>query len=94
LTFEQPTTLVEFGVALSTFGTLPAGVTVDLHRPGRGLIRQTISLSTSSNPSFTESLFSYTGPAVKTVVITFDSENASRFALDNLDFHKGKHLGN
>jgi hypothetical protein len=94
LTFDQPTTVVEFGVALSTLQSLPAGVTVDLHRPGRGLLRQTISLSTSPNPSFTEGLFSYTGPAVKTVVITFDSASASRFALDNLDFHKGKHLGN
>ncbi len=93
MTFDQPTTVVEFGVALNTFQSLPAGVTVDLHRPGRGLLRQTISLSTSPNPSFTEGLFSYTGPAVKTVVITVDSANAFRFALDNLDFHKGKHLG-
>jgi len=97
LTFDQPTTVVEFGVALNTDASLPAGATVDLHRPGAGLLRQSIALATSPNPTFTEGLFSYSGPAVKTVVITFDSASAGHFALDNLKFHQGKHrkhLGN
>ena len=94
LTFDQPTTVVEFGVALNTGAPLPAGATVDLYRPGKGWIRQTIPLTTSPIIAWTEGLFSYSGPAVKTVVITFDWLIASRFALDNLKFHKGKHLGN
>ena len=94
LTFDQPTTVIEFGVVLSTFMPLPAGVTVDLYRPGKGMLRETVPLATSPMPFWTEGLFSYTGPAVKTVVVTFDSVNAGRFALDNLTFHKGKHLGN
>lgn len=88
LTFDKPTTEVEFGVALNTNASLPAGATVDLHRPGVGLLRQTVSLATAPGTSFTEGLFSYSGPAVKTVVITFDSANAGRFALDNLTYHK------
>ena len=94
LTFDQPTTVVEFGVALWTSATLPAGATVNLYRPGKGWLRQTIALATSADPMFTEGRFIYSGPAVKTVVITFDSQNAPRFMLDNLVFHKGKHLGN
>lgn len=94
LTFDQPTTVVEFGVALNTGATLPAGAVVDLYRPGKGWIRQTIPLQTSPIPTFSEGLFTYSGPAVKTVVVNFDQINASRFILDNLKFHKGKHLGN
>ena len=95
LTFDQPTTVVEFGVALSTGVTLQAGATVDLYRPGKGWLRQNITLATSPNPAFSEGLFSYSGPAVKTVVITFDwQSDDTRFMLDNLKFHKGKHKGN
>jgi hypothetical protein len=99
LTFDQPTTVVKFGVALGGYipipDPLPAGATVDLYRPGKGRIRQNITLQTSHNPDYSEGLFSYSGPAVKTVVITFDWQSgATRFMLDNLEFHKGKHLGN
>ena len=99
LTFDQPTTVVEFGVALATIFSPPptppaADVTVDLYRPGKGWIRQNITLATSPIITFSEGLFSYSGPAVKTVVITFDQIRAPRFTLDNLKFHKGKHLGN
>ena len=99
LTFDQPTTVVEFGVALGYIpipDPLPAGATVDLYRPGKGWLRQIIPLTTSPTIAFwTEGLFSYSGPAVKTVVITFDRQSgATRFMLDNLKFHKGEHLGN
>lgn len=94
LVFEQPTTIVKFGLALSTGGHHQEAAEVSLFRPGAGHIRGTVLMSTSSDPHFTEGLFEYRGPAVKTVEITFNAElNAQRFAFDNLEFHKGKGKG-
>ena len=89
LTFDRPTTVLEFGIARSCICTLTPGVSVELFKPGaaggsRGIITQT------TNPlvSFSEGLFSYSGPAIQTAVITFPSAGiAPRFALDNLTFH-------
>jgi len=82
--FAKPTTVVRFGVALSTFGDLTPGVIIKLFNPG-GQLRQTISLSTHSGVSFTEALFNYSGAAVGKIELTFSSA-ASRFAFDNLTY--------
>jgi hypothetical protein len=89
LTFDRPTTVLEFGIARSCICTLAPGVSVELFKPGaagrsRGIMTQT----TSPLVSFSEALFSYSGPAIQTAVITFPSAGiAPRFALDNLKFH-------
>lgn len=84
LRFDQPTTVLEFGLALSTFDALTPGARVELFNPG-GHSRGTIPLNTQSLISFTEGRFSYRGGAIGTAVITFEA-TAGRFALDNLTF--------
>jgi hypothetical protein len=92
LTFDQPTTVLEFGLARSCICTLTPGVSVELFKPGAaGRSRQVISLTTSPLVSFSEAMFSYSGPAIQTAVISFPSAGlALRFAFDNLTFHQGK----
>lgn len=84
LQFDQPTTVLQFGLALSTFGSLNPGARVELFNPG-GHSRGTIPLNTQSLVSFTEGRFDYKGGAIGSAVITFDP-TAGRFALDNLTF--------
>jgi hypothetical protein len=84
LRFDRPTTVLEFGLALSTFGPLNPGARVELFNPG-GHSRGTIPLNTDSLVSFTEGRFAYRGGAIGSAVITFDPV-AGRFALDNLTF--------
>jgi hypothetical protein len=84
LRFDHPTTVLEFGLALSTFGSLSPGARVELFNPG-GHSSGTIPLNTQSLISFTEGRFAYQGGAIGSAVITFDP-NAGRFALDNLTF--------
>lgn len=88
LTFDQPTTVLEFGIARSCICTLTPGVSVELFKPGAaGNSREVITMTTSPLISFSEALFSYSGPAIQTAVISFpSSELAIRFALDNLTF--------
>jgi hypothetical protein len=92
LTFDQPTTVLEFGIARSCICTLTPGVSVELFKPGAaGRSRGVMTMTTSPVVSFSEALFSYSGPAIGTAVITFPSSGlASRFALDNLKFHQGE----
>jgi hypothetical protein len=84
LRFDQPTTVLQFGLALSTFDTLTPGARVELINPG-GHSRGTILLNTRSLIAFTEGRFSYKGGAIGAAVITFEP-TAGRFALDNLTF--------
>jgi hypothetical protein len=84
LRFDHPTTVLQFGLALSTFGSLNPGARVELFNPG-GHSRGTIPLNTQSLVSFTEGRFDYKGGAIGSAVITFDP-TAGRFALDNLTF--------
>jgi hypothetical protein len=88
LTFDRPTTVLEFGLARSCICTLSPGVSVELGKPGAADgSRGTVAVTTSPLVSFSEAQFSYTGPAIKTAVITFPSAAlAPRFALDNLTF--------
>ena len=84
LRFDQPTTVLQFGLALSTVGSLSPGARVELFNPG-GHSRGTIPLNTQSLVSFTEGRFDYQGGAIGSAVITFEP-TAGRFALDNLTF--------
>jgi hypothetical protein len=84
LRFDQPTTVLDFGLALSTFGSLNPGARVELFNPG-GHSRGTIPLDTQELIIFTEGRFSYKGGAIGSAVITFEA-SAGRFALDNLTF--------
>jgi hypothetical protein len=92
LSFDQPTTVLEFGIARSCFCTLTPGISVELFKPGAAnRSRGVMTMTTSPVVSFSEAHFSYSGPAVKTAVITFPSAGiALRFALDNLTFHQGE----
>jgi hypothetical protein len=87
LAFDRPTGTLAFGLALSTFGSLSPGATVQLFNPG-GHSRGVIALNTSSIVSFTEGRFTYSGGAIGRAVITFNSTFAARFALDNLSFEQ------
>jgi hypothetical protein len=93
LTFDKPTTVLEFGIARSCFCTLTPGVSVELFQPraeALGRPRPTVTETTSPLVFFSEAHFSYSGLAVKRAVITFPSAGvAPRFALDNLTFEKG-----
>lgn len=93
LTFDQPTTVLEFGIARSCFGcTLAPGVAVELFKPGgHDRSDRIITMTTSPHGSFSQALFSYSGPAIQKAVVRFPSpEQAFRFALDNLRFHQGE----
>jgi hypothetical protein len=87
LSFARPTNRVEFGLALSTFGTLSPGATVALYNPG-GHLREVVPVTTESLVFFTEARFAYSGGAIGSAVITFDNTSAGRFALDNLTFEQ------
>ena len=87
LTFDKPTTVVEFGVGLSTTAPLATGFTVDVIGPS-GKSRGVFPVATSPAPTFTGAEFSYNGAAVSEVVITFNSEAAARFVIDNLTYHQ------
>ena len=86
LRFDVPTTVFGFGVALSTrTSPQPDSVIVDLYRPGAGLLRQELPLTTTDDPNYVGARFDYNGPAVRTATIQFASGRPfSRFALDNL----------
>ena len=92
LTFDQPTTVLEFGVARSCSCTLAPGVAVELFRPGaHDRSYKVITTTMSPHGSFAEALFSYRGPAIQKAVVTFLTlEQAPRFAFDNLRFHRGE----
>lgn len=88
LTFDVPTTKFGFGVAQSTLLTpQPNSVIVHLNRPGVGLLRQEVPLTTTADPYFVGGRYDYDGPAVKTVTIQF-SGPYTRFVLDNLTYFR------
>ena len=88
LDFDVPTPLLQFGVAISTTGAFARGFSVELFDPGLTSLG-VFDVATASIVSFSESRFSYQGPPVKRAVITFNSDAAQRFALDNLTFDNG-----
>lgn len=88
LTFDVPTTTFSFGVAESII-TSPQvnSVIVDMYRPGAGLLREEVMLTTTSDPLFVGGRFEYNGPAVKTATIRFSDIN-TRFAVDNVTYFR------
>ncbi len=82
LAFDVPTTKFGFGVAQNTFAS-PQAVIINLNRPGVGLLRQSVNLTTTNDPGFVGARFDYDGPAVKTTTISF-SNIGGRFAVDNV----------
>lgn len=84
LNFQQATSLLSFGVALSSFNDLSPGFTVRLFDASLNAIG-TYNVTTTSTLSFTEGFFQYAGTAVARAVITFNPLLAGgRFAFDNL----------
>jgi hypothetical protein len=91
LDFDVPTASVEFGVALSSFDSLPVGATVELFDASLTSLG-VFDVPTEPCVSFTEGQFSYLGPdLVSRAAITFFS-SAGRFAVDNLTFDNGSPL--
>ena len=86
LTFDVPTTKFGFGVAQNTFLS-PQEVIINLNRPGAGLLRQSVTLTTTNDPGFVGARFDYDGPAVKTVTISFNNIGG-RFAVDNVTYFR------
>jgi hypothetical protein len=84
IAFDNPTPVLQFGVALSTLDTLDSGFQVQLF-DSDFLPLGTYQVVTSKIVSFTESRFSYQGRKVSQAVITFYAP-AGRFALDNLTY--------
>jgi hypothetical protein len=88
LDFDVPTASLEFGVALSSLDSLPAGARVELF-DAEGTSLGAFDVPTAPCVSFTEGQFSYPGPdPVSRAAITFFSA-AGRFAVDNLSFDNG-----
>lgn len=85
LDFAAPTPLLGFGVALSTFGTLTPGFTVELFDASLASLG-IIPVTTNSLISFTEAQFNHIGTPILRAVLDFD-DTAGRFALDNLTFN-------
>jgi hypothetical protein len=87
LTFDKPTKLLQFGLALSTGGSLSPGFTVNLFdRSGASLGSFPVDTQVYGRHLFTEARFTKKGLAIKKAVITFDGADAPRFALDNLSY--------
>jgi hypothetical protein len=87
LSFDKPTKLLQFGLALATGGSLTPGFTVNLFdRSGASLGSFPVNTQVYSHFIFTEARFTKKGLAIKKAVITFDGADAPRFALDNLTY--------
>src|SRR3954454_25346500 len=85
LDFSTPTSLLQFGLALSTGLAVPAGLHVALF--DERLIPLGIeTLNLSPSVIFAEGQFNYSGIPISRAIIDFDETAASRFALDNLVF--------
>lgn len=87
LTFDKPTKLLRFGLALLSGASLTPGFTVNLFdRSGTSLGSFPVNTKVYRGFSFTEAQFTKKGVAIKKAVITFDGADAARFALDNLTY--------
>jgi hypothetical protein len=90
LNFAQPTSTLQFGVALSTTLTVPNGATVSLFDASSNLIGTSTVLVAPFGFTFSSGLFTYVGPTpVARAVVSFNSAAAARFVVDNLTFATG-----
>ncbi|MAU12130.1 MAG: hypothetical protein CL607_20075 [Anaerolineaceae bacterium] len=88
ITFDKPTSVLEFGVAIATNDMLAHTVIIDLYKPGNGSLRDSVTLSTAPKYAASETLFTYHGAAIERVVIRFtESEWDYGFMIDNIVFH-------
>lgn len=90
LNFAAPTSLLRFGVGLSTADSLSPGFTVQLFDPALNSLGVT-SVSTNPLIFISEGQFSYLGVPIRRAVIDFNEnftpfDVSRRFALDNLTF--------
>ncbi len=83
--FEIPTSIVQFGAALSTADALNPGYSVELFDDAAQLVGvfPVDTAVVGGELAFSEALFSYEGDPVVTAIIDFADEPGS-FALDNL----------
>lgn len=91
LTFSEPTTRFNFGVSEESHSAQPNSVVVNLYRPGIGMLRREVTLSTAPDPSFVGGRFTYEGPVIKTATIQFTGATTgqfNRFALDNMTYFR------
>lgn len=85
LNFAAPTSVLRFGIALTTMNNLTPGFTVQLFDPASQLLG-VFSVNTTPLISFSEGQFNYSGALVGRAVIDFNENfpGIRRFALDNL----------
>ena len=83
LDFVQPTTLLQFGVALNSFNPVTAAYSVQLFDASLSPLA-TLSGSTYPVVLWSEDLFSYSGTPIGRAVLAFNAQSATRFAVDNL----------
>lgn len=87
LKFAAPTSVVEFGLALSTASPLKPGALITLKDAGGSLLEaRPLDTVAKDALSFSEGLFQYQGPAVSEVEIDLQLDQGS-FALDNLIYN-------
>ena len=85
--FAQPAASVQFGIALSITTADTAGATVSLYGIGGTLIGAYPVAVASDGLEYSSGLFSYAGPTpVASVAVSFDSNQAYDFAVDNLTY--------
>lgn len=89
LDFTVATGSLQFGVGLSTGGTVTSGVVVQLYDAGLHLISTTPVTTSDQGFSFSEAQFNYTGTPVKRAVLDLNESAAARFVIDNLTFSTG-----
>jgi hypothetical protein len=87
LSFSVPTSILEFGVALSSFDSLSPGARVELFdAQSSSLGVMSVNVSTLSGAlGFAENRFQYVGTPVSKAILGFELPAAS-FALDNLTY--------
>jgi hypothetical protein len=87
LTFDRPTKLIRFGVALDTPATLSPGFTVKLFdRNAASLGTFKVDTSPNAGAGFSEAQFTKKGLAIKKAVVTFARARTDSFAFDNLTY--------
>ncbi|MAU12129.1 MAG: hypothetical protein CL607_20070 [Anaerolineaceae bacterium] len=89
VTFDKPTTVVEFGVALTEDYPLSDAIIVDLYGPGNSGLRETIYVPTVPAVSYwSEGHLVYQGPAVDKIVFHIDPDLwFTGWWIDNVVFH-------
>lgn len=83
LDFANPTDQLDFGIALNSYSAVPTAYVINLYDASYNLI-DTFTGGTSPLVLWSEGQFTYSGTLVSRAVIGFNSQAASRFAMDNL----------